>query len=82
MHIRNQEAFMMCVSWDGIDRKAMRGYLLHLHTDVLHFSFFLTFNSIRQVRMRMSAAGQNIYQGGFIEEVLFDEGMEGCEIVY
>jgi hypothetical protein len=60
MHIRNQEAFMICVSWNGIDRKAMHGYLLHLHTDVLHFSF-LTFNSIRQVRMRMSATGQNIY---------------------
>jgi hypothetical protein len=51
---------MICVSWNGIDRKAMHGYLLHLHTDVLHFSF-LTFNSIRQVRMRMSATGQNIY---------------------
>ena len=52
---------MMCVSWNGMDRKAMRGYLLHLTHGRVALLLLLTFTSIRQVRMRMSARGQNIY---------------------
>jgi hypothetical protein len=43
--IELKEAFTKYVSWNGL---AMRGYLLHLHTDVLLFSF--SFASLLQLR--------------------------------